>query len=285
MKPNTSELDVVPIPRVAGCTPQEISEYLNSGSPVIFEDSIETWAAVGKWKPEFFAESFPDFPLSLYNFTHRDAIPARFPEFVEYLNTGQRTGAMAGTEQPLYLAWNAAVISENAELKEDFDFRPFFGSRRGLIHTGFWMGGVGSHTPLHTDIDSYNLHAVLHGQKHFLLFAPEEGPNLYPSDVYEWSTVFSSVDFRDPDVDRFPKVAQTKAYEGVVEAGELIFIPIKWWHAVTCLAPTTSMNAWLFDKRLLWSSSLYRDLGKRVLHALGLHARGRCTCHGQLKFG
>lgn len=272
------------IERVVVSHPSEVAERLEAEQPIIFERAIDSWDAAGKWSPQYFADSFPDYPLRLYDFTRQDAIPSTFPEFLAYLEHGVRGGELAQTDRPLYLAWNADVIASHPELAADFDFEPFFGGRLGVIHTGFWMGAGESHTPLHTDIDSYNLHAVLHGSKNFLLFPPDDDTNLYPSNVYEWSTVFSSVDVRNPDLERFPRVTEAAGHSGDVHAGELIYIPIGWWHAVSCLEPTTSLNAWLFDKRLLWSLKLYRDLGKRALHAMGLYARGRCTCHGQLEF-
>ncbi len=142
------------------------------------------------------------------------------------------------------------------------------------------MGGVAAHTPLHSDIDSNNLDAVVYGKKSSLLYRPEDTPFLYPSEVYEWATVFSSVDFRDPDVDRHPDILNARAFEGTLEVGDVLFLPIGWWHKVRCLEPTISLNAWLLEWRLFGSRKLYRDIARMALHRMGLYARDRCTCHG-----
>ena len=142
------------------------------------------------------------------------------------------------------------------------------------------MGGEGSHTPLHTDIDAPNLHAVVYGKKNILLFPPQATRLLYPSDVYEWTTVFSSIDIRNPDLLRYPKLHQAIGYEGEIGAGDMIYIPSGWWHTLTCLEPTISVNAWQLRISLLWSPNIYRALFYQCLHHMGLYRRGRCTCHG-----
>lgn len=274
----------ISIERVDNASPEAIAARLRTNVPVIFSGSIRDWPAAEKWKPDYFAKDFADFQVHLYSDAQRDVIPCVFPEFIDYMTAGQRRGDLAATTDKLYLAWNSEVLAKHRELRSHFDFRPFFGARRGKIQTGLWMGAEGSHTRLHTDIDSYNLHAVLHGEKEFILFDPSESENLYPSDVYEWTTEFSSVDLRAIDPQRFPKVDKATAYVGDVRAGDMIFVPIGWWHSVTCVQPSISLNAWLFDKRLFWSTKLYRDIGKSLAHRLGWYRRGRCTCHGNPAF-
>jgi len=51
----------------------------------------------------------------------------------------------------------------------------------------------------------------LHGHKTWLLFPPDQSACLYPTRLpYEESTVFSQVNLRDPDLERFPKFADSK---------------------------------------------------------------------------
>jgi hypothetical protein len=268
------------IPRVHLSNAADCQAFLRDGQPVILENIAESWAATGQWTPEYFASNLPEHEIHLYEFTRRDVVPTNFSDFVHYLRTGQRLGELSKTKDPLYLAWDSDVLSTVSALGQALDFEPLFGQGRGITQTAFWMGGVGAHTPLHTDIDSQNLHAVMYGQKKVLLFPPQDEAFLYPSDIYEWTTVFSSVDFRNPDLIRYPKTRQATGYEAVIGAGDILYIPIGWWHTVTCLEPTISVNAWRFSPGLLWSLNLYRDLVRRGLHQLGLYKRDRCTCHG-----
>ena len=267
------------IPEVFLESPREAKEHMVLERPLVFRGGVADWPAAGRWTPSFFARHHGDRRVSLYEFTRRDSLPALLADFVHYLQCGERVGALATTCMPLYLAWNAELLASTPELAADFDFRPLFGSR-GHLHPALWMGGREAHTPLHTDIDSHNLHAVVHGEKHFLLYAPEDNHYLYPSDVYEWATTFSRIDVRDPDLDRFPLVRKVVGWEATLNKGDVLYIPPGWWHSATCMEPTISLNAWQFEPRLLLSGKLYADVARRILHGLGLHSRGRCTCHG-----
>jgi len=42
----------------------------------------------------------------------------------------------------------------------------------------------------------------------------------------------SQVHIDNPDYDRFPRFRNTKPLEAVVRAGEILYIPTYWWHAV-----------------------------------------------------
>jgi hypothetical protein len=270
----------LPIPRVSLSSPADALPHIHAQRPVVFSGAARMWPATGRWTPERLAADLGAQPVRLYEFTRRDALPCTLAEHVHYMLTGQRPASLAHTTEPLYLAWDASILKDNPQLHADFDFGSLWGPRTGIMRTGFWMGGPGGHTPLHIDVDAINLHAVLHGQKHFLLYAPDQSPNLYPSDVYEWTTIFSQVDVRRPDLTRFPRAAQAQGVEATLEAGDILFLPIGWWHAVSCLKPSISLNAWHIDIKTFLSPNIYRDIARLALHRVGLHARDRCTCHG-----
>ena len=276
----TIEIKTQSIPRISLSDQHHCQRILRENKPVILENAMASWSALGTWTPEYFAETLPDYEILLYEFTRRDVLPSSFADFTQYLRTGERTGDLSGTRDPLYLAWDARVLSASSILRDGFDFRPLFGKNKGITQTAFWMGGRGSHTPLHRDIDAQNLHAVVYGQKKILLFSPQDSAFLDPSDIYEWTTTFSSIDFRNPDSVRHPLLLKATGYEAVLGPGDMVFIPTGWWHTVTCLEPTISVNGWRFRMNLLWSLNMYRDLLRRVLHHVGLYRRNRCTCHG-----
>lgn len=55
------------------------------------------------------------------------------------------------------------------------------------------------------------------------------------------------VDFEDPNYLKFPKFAEARGQEAVIGPGEVLFIPIYWWHQVECLMRggyTVSVNFW-----------------------------------------
>ncbi|KAJ8973765.1 hypothetical protein NQ317_017567 [Molorchus minor] len=55
------------------------------------------------------------------------------------------------------------------------------------------------------------------------------------------------VDFDRPDYNKFPKFKNLKGCETVVEPGDVLYIPIYWWHHVESLmrgGPTITVNFW-----------------------------------------
>jgi hypothetical protein len=93
-------------------------------------------------------------------------------------------------------------------------------------------------TPAHFD-ESSNVACVVSGRRRFTLLPPEQIANLYvgPLDYAPTGTPISMVDFRAPDLVRFPRFAEAMAHAQVteLEPGDAIYIPALWWHHVESL--------------------------------------------------
>lgn len=88
-----------------------------------------------------------------------------------------------------------------------------FPERSGEQST-FWMGSDEAFTPCHYDSYGCNLVAQLYGKKKWLLFSPNESEYLYPTRIpYEESSVFSLINARNPDLDKFPEFQHATCYE------------------------------------------------------------------------
>lgn len=87
------------------------------------------------------------------------------------------------------------------------------------------------------------------GRRRFTLFPPDQIGNLYPGplDPTPGGQAVSVVDFRAPDLDRYPRFREAMAVARSVEleAGDAIFIPSLWWHHVEALSPfNVLINYW-----------------------------------------
>ncbi len=97
-----------------------------------------------------------------------------------------------------------------------------------------WMGNQ-SRIAAHYDVPD-NLACVVAGKRRFTLFPPDQLENLYigPLDFTPAGPPASLVDFKQPDLERFPRFAEALKHAQVaeLEAGDAIFIPSMWWHHV-----------------------------------------------------
>ncbi len=111
-------------------------------------------------------------------------------------------------------------------------------------HPKLWLGGPVK-TQIHNDRD-HNLCCVIAGHRRFLLFPPEQVPNLYIGPL-ENPPPLSLVDPDAPDFKAFPRFreALSKARVAHLGPGDALLIPRYWWHHVTSRDPYNAMvNYW-----------------------------------------
>lgn len=87
-------------------------------------------------------------------------------------------------------------------------------------------------------------------------------------------SIYLQVDFDRPDYTRFPKLADARGQEAVVGPGDVLYIPIYWWHHVESLMRggyTVSVNFWYKVSHnvsivpLKWSYLLLSTYSFRIL--------------------
>ena len=106
-----------------------------------------------------------------------------------------------------------------------------------VMDLNLWLGPSGHTEPLHFDTGDGTL-MQLHGSKRVSLFPPDQTRNLYPFPFYrEVPPWFSQVDTDEPDFSIFPdyREALNHRMDVLVNQGEILFIPVSWWHEVTAL--------------------------------------------------
>jgi len=108
-----------------------------------------------------------------------------------------------------------------------------------------WFGPAGTLTPLHYDIQN-NIFAQVVGSKYIRLYRPEEADRLY---AYESGPRMGSSRIIDPDNDtdlavRFPRFADAPYVDLVLQEGECLYIPPRWWHFVESRETSFSVSFW-----------------------------------------
>ncbi len=109
---------------------------------------------------------------------------------------------------------------------------------------------IGNATRVATHYDgSPNLACVVAGSRRFLLFPPDQLPNLYvgPLDRTMAGQPASMVDPDAPDLTRYPRFAEAMRHAMVaeLEPGDAIFMPALWWHNIRAIGPfNVLVNYW-----------------------------------------
>lgn len=117
-------------------------------------------------------------------------------------------------------------------------------------HAGLASLWIGNRTTASCHYDfSHNIAVCAVGQRRFTLFPPDQISHLYPGPLEPTpgGQVVSLVDFRAPDLERFPRFAQALAAGQVaqMEPGDVLVYPAMWWHHVEALAPfNVLINYW-----------------------------------------
>ncbi|NHC35542.1 cupin-like domain-containing protein [Scytonema millei] len=117
------------------------------------------------------------------------------------------------------------------------------GLTKAIGNLNLWVAPGGHLECLHYDTLDGTL-IQMHGAKKVLLFPPSQTYNLYPFSVFvhllrglELRAWFSTVYPENPDFVAFPKLKRALEHkqEIVLEPGEMLYIPMGWWHEVTAL--------------------------------------------------
>ena len=218
-----------------------IQNYASVGKPVVITDIVRTWAAFQKWSYDFFKVNYGPFQCDVRD-CHIDAIvPMAMADYMDYMKSGKR-------DRLLYLSqW---AIFPHPELYKDYQAPNYFSNwleklprklqqKYGVTYSTLYIGPKGTGTNLH--IDNRNTSAwlaVLSGQKRFIFFSPDQEPFLYDG----------AVDVLNPDLERFPLYAKAKPVEIILEAGDLVYFPSKWWHQVENLEDSIALSHNLVDE-------------------------------------
>jgi hypothetical protein len=232
-----------------------LDRYYAPGQPVVLAGEIEHWPALAKWNPDYLSarigpqevtyqderDSHPDFERHKDNHTRR----GRFDDFMQRItreagNCAYLTAYNAGPNATVLAPLDADIGQLDKFLATPAD------GHGGLI----WIGPAGTFTPLHHDLTN-NLLVQVVGRKRVVLAAASETPNLYND-----SHVFSRIpDVTDPAIDlsAFPRLADVTFHEVVLQPGEILYIPIGWWHQVEALDFSVSLTFTNFRWRNDWS--------------------------------
>jgi hypothetical protein len=237
------------VPRVERPSRREFEErFLGPQRPVIISGAMEGWPARERWTNDYLTEKVGARTIHSWTKAHQGLsdpqqdparvgrrAPMTLAEYIELL-----TGATI-SDRNLYAAL-LPIKTALPELWPDVRFPPFVDEDKYWA-VNFWFGPGNTFTPLHYDVAN-NFLAQVRGRKQLILCPPREIARLYPFPFSYWANRFSQVDVLAPDLTRFPAWAHADRTLLELGPGEMLFIPLYWWHAVSGIEQNMSINYW-----------------------------------------
>ena len=114
----------------------------------------------------------------------------------------------------------------------------------GRMQTILWAGAKNVTAITHFD-HNVNSYLMLLGRKHFLMVSPKYFSSLYihpaPGMHHRQSQV---TDLYNVDSKKFPKFKDVRFQEGVLNPGEMIYIPPLWFHNIRSLEASAAISFW-----------------------------------------
>ncbi len=216
-----------------------MNEYVKKGKPVILTEAALQWKAMEKWTPEFFKSQYGHVEKTV------NGRKIKISEQIDLMFNSTN-------ENPAPYPYNFDMLFVFPELMEDISPRLLYGKadrindslmpkallQRTHIHELFF-GGCGGVFPLHFDeLFMHTQITQIYGRKEFYMFPPDQEEYLYPEEsnfkVSKIKNIFTV------DVEKFPLFTKATPVVEMLNQGETIFFPNRWWH--TTLMPGPSIT-------------------------------------------
>jgi LPS sulfotransferase NodH len=228
--------------------------YYAASRPVILTGLLDDWPAVTRWTPEHLKAVAGDERAEVM--IRRGAGPddersggvhrreLRFADYVDLVHSGRVTNDyyLVANNGFFERPWTRPLLADCPA------FPAYLRPGDGGAQCFFWYGPAGTVTPLHRDTSNI-LIAQVTGTKRYRLIPAAQWHR-----VYNRAGVFSDVDAARPDLDRHPGFRDATVLDFVLRPGEVLFMPVGWWHHVLALEPSISVSftAFVFPNHFTW---------------------------------
>ncbi|PKA47316.1 F-box protein [Apostasia shenzhenica] len=219
-----------------------VRDYFLCRSPVIISGYIDHWPARIKWKDIGYLKRIAGdrtVPVEVgRNYLALDWKQEliTFSQFLERIKSNDKHANLT------YLAQHP-LFDQIEELRNDIMIPDYCYAGGGELQSlNAWFGPTGTVTPLHHD-PLHNMFAQVVGKKYVRLYPPSASQNLYPHSESMLRNS-SQVDLDNFNEIQFPRAVDLDFMDCILDEGELLYIPPKWWHYVKSLSTSFSVSFW-----------------------------------------
>jgi hypothetical protein len=235
-------VNVKPLPRATADTAEELRRHIHRrAEAVLFRGLTDQWTSRMRWTPDELRRGYGrqqvkalmDLPRTGILYENDQRTYERTLAFGDFLD------AMTAPDcAPCYLAYQRA-----GELFDDADLEFLSLLGAALSHgtdTRFWIGSAATRSMLHVDLKD-NLFCQFYGEKEVTLLPGRDIKAAYP---FHDNIVNSQIDVAEPDISSFSRLRRVSFYSGVVQPGDVLYIPRGCWHDIRSRTPSVSVNHW-----------------------------------------
>lgn len=217
----------------------DIAELRARREPVILSGAIYHWPAIANWSFDYISSK-----CGGEVFTAEVDLPEDVPinhsladyQFDIRLDEFLRKLEMSNDGRASYISNKS--VDRFPGLVDDLQFDDLLKEHTEPEMTRLWIGSGGTKSSLHFDYYENVLTQIV-GSKKVYLVDPK-----FTGCLYQYSSNIdkSQIDVETPDLAAHPKFDRVSVHEGMLERGECLLIPPRWWHAVRSLSPSISVN-------------------------------------------
>jgi hypothetical protein len=232
-----------------------LDEFYAPSRPVVLTGEMDGWPALTRWTAEYLKAAVGPAPVEYQQGRTQNAqfelekeLHRSQGAFTDFIDLISRPGA--GNYSYMTAYNSAANAKALAPLCADLGFFSKFLTHEADQPKGMiWIGSEGLCTSLHHDLTN-NFIAQVVGRKHFKLLPANQVGKLYNhveafSEIADLDTV---LDFR-----KFPRLMGARAYDVILEPGEILFLPLAWWHQ----AKAIDFNVTLTYTNFIWPNDAH----------------------------
>lgn len=231
-----------------------LEKYYSKNRPVILCGLMDGWRATTRWTPEYLKSTCGEEIVEISSGRNDNPLfeieankhlrKLRFAEYVDMVTSGKETNDFYITARNGFFERPGTQA-----LLDDIDVFSEYLDPSCKPSSHFWYGPKGTVTPFHHD--SLNiLLAQLQGRKRIQMIPMNE--LLY---MYNKGGVYTSIDAEAPNHERFPKYKKAQRQQVDLMPGEVLFIPVGWWHHVRALDTSISISftRFVFPNQYKWA--------------------------------